>query len=274
MDIHTTITLNNRTKIPMLGLGVYKSLEGEEAYHAVRWALEAGYRHIDTAALYGNETSVGRAVADSGIPREELFVTTKIWNTSMREGRQEEAFRESLDKLGCGYVDLYLVHWPVPGKYTETWTILEKLYKSGLIRAIGVSNFNRHHIETLMETAEILPAVNQIELHPLLSQPELTAWCRERGIAVTAWSPLGQGNLLANSVIMSVAGNHGVGEAQVILRWHLQHGNIVIPKSIHKDRILRNADLYGFELSAEDMGRIDALNQNSRFGADPETFDF
>lgn len=274
MDIHSTITLNNRTKIPTLGLGVYKSLEGEEAYNAVRWALEAGYRHIDTAALYGNETSVGRALRDSGIPREELFVTTKIWNTSMRENRQEEAFRESLDKLGCGYADLYLVHWPVPEKYAATWKILERIYKSGEIRAIGVSNFNRHHIETLMETAEILPAVNQIELHPLLSQPELTAWCREKGIAITAWSPLGQGNLLTHPVIMSIAKSHTVIEAQVILRWHLQHGNIVIPKSIHKDRILRNADLYGFELTPEEMGRIDALNQNSRFGADPETFEF
>lgn len=274
MDIHTTVTLNNHIKIPQLGLGVYKSLEGEEAYNAVRWALEAGYRHIDTAALYGNETSVGRALRDSGIPRNELFVTTKVWNTAMREDRQEAAFRDSLDKLGCGYVDLYLVHWPVPGKYIETWTRLEVIYKSGEIRAIGVSNFNRHHIETLMETAEITPAVNQIELHPLLSQPELTAWCREKGIAITAWSPLGQGNLLTHPVITSVAKSHGVGEAQIILRWHLQHGNIVIPKSIHRDRILRNADLYGFELTADDMSRIDALNQNSRFGADPETFDF
>ena len=274
MDIHTTVTLNNHIKIPQLGLGVYKSLEGEEAYNAVRWALEAGYRHIDTAALYGNETSVGRALRDSRIPREELFVTTKVWNTSMRDNRQEEAFRDSLDKLGCGYVDLYLVHWPVPGKYVETWTKLEKIYRSGEIRAIGVSNFNRHHIETLMETAGITPAVNQIELHPLLSQPELTAWCRGKGIAITAWSPLGQGNLLTNPVIVSVAKTHGVGEAQIILRWHLQHGHIFIPKSIHKDRIIRNADLYGFELTAEEMSRIDALNQNSRFGADPETFDF
>lgn len=274
MNIHTAVTLNNHVRIPQLGLGVYKSLEGEEAYNAVRWALEAGYRHIDTAALYGNETSVGRALRDSGIPREELFVTTKIWNTSMRENRQEEAFRESLDKLGCGYVDLYLVHWPVPEKYVPTWKILERIYKSGEIRALGVSNFNRHHIETLMETAGIMPALNQIELHPLLSQPELTAWCREKGIAITAWSPLGQGNLLTHPVIMSVAKSHTVSEAQVILRWHLQHGNIVIPKSIHKDRILRNADLYGFELTPEEMSRIDALNQNSRFGADPETFEF
>jgi len=274
MDIHTTVTLNNHIKIPQLGLGVYKSLEGEEAYNAVRWALEAGYRHIDTAALYGNETSVGQALRDCGIPREEIFVTTKIWNTSMRDNRQDEAFKESLDKLGCGYIDLYLVHWPVADKYAETWTKLEKIYKTGIIRAIGVSNFNRHHIETLMETAEITPAVNQIELHPLLSQPELTAYCRGKGIAVTAWSPLGQGNLLTHPVIMSVAKSHNVGEAQIILRWHLQHGNIVIPKSIHRDRILRNADLYGFELAAEEMSRIDSLNKNSRFGADPETFDF
>jgi methylglyoxal/glyoxal reductase len=211
---------------------------------------------------------------DARVPREELFVTTKVWNTAMREDRQEEAFRDSLDKLGCGYVDLYLIHWPVPGKYAETWSKLEKIYKSGEIRAIGVSNFNRRHIETLMETAEIMPAVNQIELHPLLSQPELTAWCREKGIAITAWSPLGQGNLLTHPVIMDIAKNHNVGEAQVILRWHLEHGNIVIPKSIHRDRILRNADLYGFELSADEMSRIDALNRNSRFGADPETFEF
>ena len=272
MDITSTITLNNQVKIPQLGLGVYKSQEGEEAYNSVRWALEAGYRHIDTAKAYKNEASVGRAVHDSGIPREEIFITTKLWNGDMREDRQEAAFYESLEKLGVEYLDLYLIHWAVKDKYVASWKIMEKLYKAGLIRAIGVCNFHPHHLDTLMETAEIVPVLNQIELHPFLSQVPVCDFFREKGIAIEAWSPLARGRLLENPLITEMAANYDKTTAQIILRWHLQHGNIVIPKSAHKERIIGNADLYNFQLTDADMAGIDGLNQNLRFDFDPDTF--
>jgi len=272
MDLSTAVTLNNQVKIPQLGLGVYKSLDGKETYQAVRWALDAGYRHIDTARIYGNEASVGRAVRESGIPRKDIFVTSKVWTTDMRADLQEEAFMESLRTLGLEYIDLYLIHWPVKDKYAKTWAIMERLNRAGLVRAIGVSNFNPHHLDTLMETAEIAPAVNQIELHPYLSQPEVCAFFRSKGIAVEAWSPLGRGRLLDDPCITEIAARQEKTPAQIILRWHLQHGNIVIPKSVHKDRIRSNADLYGFNLSETDMAAIDMCNRSERFGSDPETF--
>lgn len=274
MDINTTVTLNNQVKIPQLGLGVFKTPEGDETYHSVLWALEAGYRHIDTAKAYGNEASVGRAVRDSNIPREQIFITTKLWTTDMREDREEEAFHESLKLLGVEYIDLYLMHWPVREKYPESWTIMENMYKDGLVRAIGISNFNPHHFEALMDTALVVPALNQIELHPLLLQPDVTHYFKDEGIAIAAWSPLGRGSLLTNPVIMDIAARYEKTEAQIILRWHLQHGNIVIPKSTHKERIISNADLYGFALTKEDMASIDALNENHRTGSDPETFKY
>ncbi len=274
MDINTTVTLNNQVKIPQLGLGVFKTPEGDETYHSVLWALEAGYRHIDTAKAYGNEASVGRAVRDSKIPREQIFITTKLWTTDMREDREEEAFHESLKLLGVEYIDLYLMHWPVSGKYPESWTIMENMYKDGLVRAIGISNFNPHHFETLMDTALVVPAINQIELHPLLLQPDVTHYFKDEGIAIAAWSPLGRGTLLTNPVIMDIAARYERTEAQIILRWHLQHGNIVIPKSTHKERIISNTDLYGFALTTEDMASIDALNENHRTGSDPDTFKY
>lgn len=274
MDIHTTITLNNQVKIPQLGLGVFLSHDGEETYNAVRWAIEAGYRHIDTAKIYGNEKSVGRAIHDSGIPREELFITTKLWNQDMREDRQAEAFHESLKLLGLDYVDLYLIHWPVAGKYAESWKVMEKLCKAGLSRAIGISNFYQQHLDTLMETAEIVPALNQIELHPLLVLPEVTSYFKSKGIAISAWSPLGHGSLLSHPLLTKMAEGYGVTTAQLILRWHLQHGTVVIPKSIHKDRIISNKELYSFAIKAEDMAAVDALDQNRHTGADPETFNF
>ena len=274
MDIESTITLNNQVKIPQFGLGVFKSPPGDETYNAVRWALEAGYRHIDTAKAYGNESSVGEAVRDSAVPREDIFITTKLWNQDMREDRQEEAFHESLRFLGLEYVDLYLIHWPVAEKYVESWQLMEEFYKDGLTRAIGVSNFNPHHLDTLLETARIVPALNQIELHPLLLQRDVTRYFRDKGISIEAWSPLGRGRLLDNPVITAIAARYEKTTAQVILRWHLQHGNIVIPKSIHKDRIVSNADLYAFALTAEDISAIDALDKNLRFGSDPETFTY
>jgi len=274
MDITSTITLNNQVKIPQFGLGVFKSSAGEETYNAVRWALEAGYRHIDTAKIYGNEASVGKAVRDSKIPREEIFITTKLWNQDMREDRQEQAFQESLHLLGLDYVDLYLIHWPVAGKYPQSWKIMEKLCKNGLTHAIGVSNFNPHHLDTLLETAEIIPALNQIELHPLLRQSAVTQYFLEKGIMIAAWSPLARGRLLDHPVLTAIAAKYDITTARLILRWHLQHGNIIIPKSTHKDRIISNADLYTFELTSEDMAAVDALDQNQRFGSDPETFTY
>lgn len=274
MDIESTITLNNQVEIPQFGLGVFKSPPGDDTYNAVRWALEAGYRHIDTAKAYGNESSVGKAVRDSGVPREEIFITTKLWNRDMREDRQEEAFHESLLFLGLEYVDLYLIHWPVAEKFVESWRLMEEFYKDGLTRAIGVSNFNPHHLDTLLETAQVVPALNQIEIHPLLLQRDVTKYFRDKGIAIEAWSPLGRGHLLDNPVITAIAARYEKTTAQVILRWHLQHGNIVIPKSIHKDRIISNADLYAFTLTAEDISAIDDLDKNLRFGSDPETFTY
>lgn len=272
MDISSDIPLNNHVRIPQFGLGLYKSPPGNDTYNAVRWALEAGYRHIDTARIYRNESSVGQAVRDSQIPREEIFITTKLWTQDMRETHQREVFLDSLSLLGLEYVDLYLIHWPVTEKYAASWKIMETLYKDGLTRAIGLSNFNPHHLDTLLETAEIVPALNQIELHPFLLQKDVTDYFRKKGIAISAWSPLGRGQLLDNPVIMDIASQYGKTTAQIILRWHLQHGNIVIPKSIHKERIVSNADLYCFSLTENDMIAIDTLNQNHRFGSDPETF--
>jgi len=272
VNISATVTLNNKIQIPQLGLGVYKSTEGEEAYNSVRWAIEAGYRHIDTAKAYKNEASVGRAVRDCGIPRSEIFITTKLWTGDMREDRQEEGFYESLTKLDVEYIDLYLIHWAVKDKYVESWKIMEGLYKKGLIRAIGVCNFNPHHIDTLMETAEFTPVINQIELHPLLSQVPVSNYCSTKGIAVEAWSPLARGRLVDHPFLTAMGASREKSAAQIILRWHLQHGRIVIPKSVHKDRIISNMDLYDFSLSDTEMGEIDALNQNMRFDHDPESF--
>jgi diketogulonate reductase-like aldo/keto reductase len=274
MNMNTTVTLNNQVQMPQLGLGVFKSEDGLETYNAVCWALEAGYRHIDTAKAYGNEASVGKAIRESGIPREQIFVTTKLWNPAQRDGSQEEAFYGSLKLLGLDYLDLYLIHWPVQGEYNKTWAIMEKLYKQKLIRAIGVSNFNPHHFETLMTTAEIVPAVNQIEMHPLLVQTEVAGYFAEKGVAIESWGPLGRGALIDHPAITAIAAQHGKTTAQIILRWHLQHGYIVIPKSVHKERIISNSDLYDFELTTDEMAALDALNQNVRYGPDPETFNF
>jgi len=260
----------------MLGLGVFKAPEGSAARQAVLWALEAGYRHIDTAAIYGNEASVGEGLTLSGLDRKDVFITTKLWNEDMRQGRQEAAFHDSLKRLKLDYVDLYLIHWPVPGKYEESWKVMEKLYKEGKIRAIGVSNFHRHHLESLEKIAEVMPMVNQIECHPLLKQQELVEYCQSKNMAVTAWSPLGgQGSgLLDSPVLKEIAGRYGKSPAQIILRWDLQRGIITIPKSVHKERIQQNADIFDFELSTSDMNAINAMNKDQRTGADPDNFHF
>jgi diketogulonate reductase-like aldo/keto reductase len=268
-----TTTLNNGVKMPWFGLGVYKSQEGSEVETAVAAALEAGYRLIDTASLYGNERGVGNAIRASGIRREDVFVTTKVWNSDQGYDETLRAFEASLERLGFDYVDLYLVHWPVKGKYKDTWRALERIYKEGRARAIGVSNFHIHHLEDLMASAEVVPAVNQVECHPLLSQVELRRFCREHNIAFQAWAPIMKGNLEL-PVLQELAAKYGKTPAQIVLRWDLQNDILTIPKSVRPERIRENANIFDFELSAEDMAKIDALNENRRFGADPDNFDF
>lgn len=272
-----TVTLNNGVEIPQVGLGVFQTPEGAEVEGAVRAALEAGYRLIDTAAVYGNEVGVGRAIRASGLPREEVFVTTKLWNAHHAYEDALRAFDESLGRLDCGYVDLYLIHWPLPmeGKFTQAWKALEKLYGDGRVRAIGVSNFKPHHLDVLLAAAETVPAVNQIELHPLLQQNDTRAYCAERGIAVESYSPLMQGGeALEHLVVVGLARKYGKTPAQVILRWHVQSGLIVIPKSARPERIRENLDIFDFELSADEMGQIGGMDRGQRIGADPDTASF
>jgi len=274
MNLLSSITLNNQVKMPQFGFGVFRSAEGQETYQSVLWALEAGYRHIDTAMVYGNEVSVGKAIRDSGISRAEIFLTTKLWNDDMRRDRQEQAFQESLERLSVEYIDLYLVHWPVAGKFHESWKKMETIYKTGKVRAIGVSNFQQHHLETILTDAKIIPAVNQIELHPQLSQVPLVEFCTSKGIVIEAWSPLGGGELVSNPQLQKIGAKYNKSAVQVILRWDLQRGIITIPKSVHKERIISNAQVFDFELSPEDMAKINCLNQDKRTGADPDTFNF
>ena len=272
-----TVTLNNGVTIPQVGLGVWQAKEGSEVEQAVRAALETGYRLIDTAAIYGNEAGVGKAIKASGLPREEIFITTKLWNANHAYDDALRAFDQSLNKLDCGYVDLYLIHWPLPmdGKFTQAWKALETLYNSKRVRAIGVSNFKPHHLEELLREAKTVPAVNQIELHPLLQQQATRAFCAEHGIAVESYSPLMQaGEALEHPVIVQLAQTYGKTPAQVILRWHVQNGLIVIPKSVKPERISENLDLFDFELSASDMHAIEGMDQEQRIGADPDTANF
>ncbi|MDR4997131.1 aldo/keto reductase [Bacillus altitudinis] len=269
-----TVTLANGVKMPKLGFGVWQVKDGEEAVNAVKDALEAGYRSIDTAAAYQNEEGVGKAIQQSDISRDDLFITTKVWNNDQGYESTLEAFEVSMNKLGLDVLDLYLIHWPVEGKYKETWKALEKLYKDGRIRAIGVCNFHQHHLEDLLEEAEVVPMVNQIELHPKLTQEPLRDYCKGKGIHVEAWSPLGSGKLLNHPVLQDLAKKHDKSVAQVILRWDLQHGIITIPKSVTKSRIIENTQVFDFELSAHEMGVIDQLNEDERTGPDPDNFDF
>lgn len=263
--------LANGVEMPWLGLGVWKVEEGQQVEDAVKTAIETGYRSIDTAAIYGNEQGVGRAIAGCGVPRDQLFITTKLWNENQGYDTTLKAFEESRDKLGLDYFDLYLIHWPLPkkGKYKETWKAMEKLYKEGLIRAIGVSNFQVDHLKDLMSDAEIAPMVNQVEYHPLLSQQELLAFCKSNQVQLEAWSPLMQGNLDL-PVLQEIAKAHGKTAAQVVLRWDLQNGVVTIPKSIRAARIKENADIFDFELSPEEISKINSLNQDKRFGGNPD----
>ncbi|MCC3645108.1 aldo/keto reductase [Cytobacillus firmus] len=273
-DISGTLTLNNGVEMPQFGLGVYKVEKGLQIENTVKDAINIGYRLIDTAAFYENEEGVGKAIKESGVTREELFITTKVWNTDQGYDQTLNAFDNSLKKMGLDYIDLYLIHWPVKEKYLETWKALEKLYKDGKARAIGVSNFQIHHLKDILENSSEKPSVNQVELHPLLSQKELRAFCSEHNIKVQAWSPIARGRVLEDSDIKEIAERHGKSAAQIILRWHLQNGIMVIPKSVKKDRLRENADIFDFILTEDEMRQINALNNNHRFGADPDNFDF
>ncbi len=274
MNLQSTVKLNNGVEMPKFGLGVFKVQEGQEVIDSVKAAIKAGYISIDTAAVYKNEEGVGQGIKESGVDREKLFITTKVWNADQGYDSTLAAFETSIQKLGLDYIDLYLIHWPVSGKYKETWKALEKLYKDGKVKAIGVSNFHKHHLEDLLSEAEIVPTVNQIELHPLLSQEELRNFCKEKGIVVEAWSPLAQGKLLDNPVLTEIAAKYNKSTAQVILRWDLQNDIVTIPKSIKEHRIIENADIFDFELTAEDLKKINGLNKNERVGADPDNFNF
>jgi len=266
------VTLNNGVTMPMLGLGVWK-VSDDEAERVVTDAIGKGYRAIDTAAAYGNEEGVGRGIAKSGVSREDIFVTTKIWNSDQGYEQALAAFDVSRRKLNMDIVDLVLIHWPVKGKYQDTWRALEEIYSKGYARAIGVSNFHQHHLDDIAAVSSLTPAVNQVEYHPLLTQEPLRAYCESKGIRMTAWSPLMQGNLDV-PILKEIAAKHGKSPAQVVLRWDIQNGVITIPKTTTSSRLVENSQIFDFELSAEEMQQISALNQNRRFGSDPDNFNF
>ncbi len=270
------VMLNNGQTIPQFGFGVFL-IEPEDTAGAVSTALEAGYRHIDTAEMYGNEAEVGAAVTKSGLDRADVFVTSKLSNGCHRPDDARRAFAASLDALGFDYLDLFLIHWPLPtrydGDYVSTWQTLEEFYRDGRARSIGVSNFQPHHLRRLHQECEITPAVNQIEVHPFLTQDDVRAFCGGHQIAVEAWSPLARGGeLLGDPTVVSVAKAAGKSPAQVVLRWHIERGDIIFPKSVSPSRIKENIDIFDFELSASDIEAITALNKNLRTGPDPDTF--
>jgi len=266
------LRLNNGVEVPALGLGTYK-LVGEAAYAPVRAALGCGYRHIDTASFYENEEAVGRAVRESGVPREEVFITSKVWNTEQGFEETLNAFDRTLQRLGMDHLDLYLVHWPVPGKRLETYRALERLYEEGRVRAIGVSNFTVRHLEELYGACQVMPAVNQVEMSPFLYQKELLEHCRGRNVLVTAFSPLARGQALGDPVLAEVAARHRRSPAQVMIRWCLQKGMAVIPRSADPTHIKENADVFDFSLAEEDMARLDLLHTGLRTTTDPDIYE-
>jgi diketogulonate reductase-like aldo/keto reductase len=277
LNLNSKIILNNRTEIPIIGLGVYKAQEGGEVERAVAWALKAGYRLIDTAKIYGNERGVGQAIQDSGIPREEIFVTTKLWNEDQGYKTTLAAIDDSLENLGFDYVDLYLIHWPSASadrqetinKRKETWQAMEELYKSGKAKAIGVSNYTIQHLEEMKTYMHIPPAVNQVEFHPFLYQKELLEYCKKQAIVLEAYSPLAKGRKLDDERVGALAKKYSKSNAQILIRWNLQHGTVVIPKSTHQERIQENSNVFDFELTQEDMKKLDDLHTNEHIAWNP-----
>lgn len=276
-SLQDTIKLNNEVDMPVMGLGVFQ-VENDTTAEIVKNAIELGYRSIDTAAIYGNEVGVGEgiklALASTGINREDLFITSKVWNAGLNYEETVSAYEESLEKLGLDYLDLYLIHWPGKNKFAESWTALEDLYQEGKIRAIGVCNFNISHLQDLLKTARVTPVINQVEFHPRLQQQSLRAFCKEHNIQLEAWAPLMQGGLLEDPTIANIAAKYGKSNSQVILRWDIQSGVITIPKSVRKERMAQNADIFDFSLTDEEMQIINAMNLDIRVGPDPEVFDF
>lgn len=269
--IDEPVRLNDGYQMPRLGLGVWQARTGLETERAVSAALQAGYRLIDTAAAYGNERSVGRAVAQSAVPRSELFITTKLWNADQGYSRTLRACRKSLQRLNLSYIDLYLIHWPLPhaGRYQETWRALEQLKREGLVRSIGVSNFTIEQMNNLLMHSEVQPAVNQVEVNPQFQQIPLREFCYSHSIVVESWSPLGAGTLLTNPTILEIAAKHEREPAQVIIRWHLQNNLVTIPKSTHPERIAKNYAVIDFALDSDDMAKISLLDSGARIGANP-----
>ena len=272
-DLTGYVTLNNNIRMPYFGLGVYKAEDGQEVINSVTNALKVGYRHVDTASLYGNEKGVGTAIRESGVKREEVFVTSKVWNSDQGYDSTLKAFDLSLKNLGFDYLDLYLIHWP-KDKSKETWKAFETLYKQGVVKAIGVSNFLKYHLEDLIQSAEIMPMVNQMEFHPYLVQQNLIDYCHQHKIQYEAWSPLMQGRILSDKTLMQLAQKYQKDVAQLVLRWNLQKDVVTIPKSSQPERILSNSQIFDFEITQEDMDSIDGLDKSIRIGADPANFDF
>ncbi|ARD47674.1 glyoxal reductase [Sporosarcina sp. P37] len=266
------VILSNGVQMPQFGLGTYKMTEPEQTMQAVEKAVSAGYRAIDTASIYANEQVVGEAIRNTGIAREDLFITSKVWNDEQGYDETLRAFERSLTRLDMNYLDLYLTHWPVTGKYVDTYRAIERLYDEKLIRATGVSNHHESHLQEIFTIANISPMVNQVEIHPRLTQESLRQFCSEHQIAVTSWSPLARGQLLEDAVLAAIAAQYDKTIAQVILRWHIQNGLIVIPKSVTLSRIEENSEIADFELTLSDMAMINALHRDERTGSDPDTF--
>ena len=273
-DLQGTFELHNGVQMPYFGLGVYLSKDGSEVINAVKDALNHGYRHIDTAAIYNNEEGVGQGIKESDVAREDVFLVSKVWNTDQGYDSTLKAFDASLKRLGTDYLDLYLIHWPKGELSKETWKAMERLYKEKRVRSIGVSNFLQHHLKDLLPSVEIVPMVNQMEYHPYLVQQSLLDYCNSKGIQYEAWSPLMQGHIFDLEVMKKLAAKYNKTIAQMVLRWDLQKGVVTIPKSSKKERIIANADLFDFEISQEDMNLLDGLDQGKRFGPDPDNFDF
>lgn len=271
LALDSTITLNNGVQMPQIGLGVFRSAVGSECENAVRYALEAGYRHIDTAAVYENEREVGKIVNSGIVPRDEIFVTSKLWITNLNYEDAKKGFEETMETIGLDYLDLYLIHWPT-NDWPGAWRAMEEIYKEGRIKAIGVSNFLPHHLNELLENCTIRPTVNQYEMHPYLQQPELRKLCQDNDIAITAWAPIMKGRVLDVPELVAIGEKYGKSAVQVTLRWLLQLGVIAIPKSVNQNRIVANADIYDFELSEDDMTTISTLDKGERVGPHPGTF--